>query len=73
MTNIINFTGITKLDLPVDRIIKGAVDAGLTEIVIIGYDKDGEEYFASSIADGGSVLWHLERSKKKLLEIPDDM
>ena len=30
-------------------------------------DMDGEEYFASSIADGGTVLWLIERMKLQLL------
>lgn len=33
----------------------------------IGYDADGAEYFASSIADGADVLWLLERLKQQLL------
>lgn len=36
-------------------------------IVVLGYDPAGEEYFASSIADGADVIWLLERLKLKLL------
>jgi hypothetical protein len=68
MGKVINFTGITKLDLPVDRILTSAVGE-LEGVVILGYKKDGSEYFAASYADGGSVLWLLERCKKQLLEV----
>lgn len=67
---VLIFNGITRLDLPADRIIEGALGK-LRDVVIIGYDKDGEEYFASSVADGGTTLWLLERCKKKLLAVPD--
>lgn len=33
----------------------------------------GEEYFASSIADDGTVLWLLERHKKMLFDAPESM
>jgi len=69
--NIVYLNGVTKLDLPVDRVLQAALDEDLDEVVIIGYTKDGNEYFKSSVADGGDVLWHLERAKKKLLEVPD--
>lgn len=68
MTNVINWGGITKLNIPVERVIEGAEYRGLDSIVILGYTKDGEEYFASSQADGGDVLWLLERAKLALID-----
>lgn len=59
---------ISRLDLPADRILEQAIGK-LDKVVLIGYDKDGAEYFASSIADGGTVLWLTERMKQKLLEM----
>lgn len=41
----------------------------LEGVILIGYDKQGEEYFASSYADGGDVLWLLERMKLRLLNV----
>lgn len=65
MAKVIPFTGITRLDLPADRILEGA--AGKLEGVVIGYDHEGEMYAASSYADGGTVLWLLEKCKRSLL------
>lgn len=70
--NVVQFNGITKLDLPAERIIAAAANAGLTDVVIIGYTESGDEYFAGSVADGGAVLWMLERAKMALLRIPDE-
>lgn len=66
MAKIIEFTGITKLDLPPDRILETAMGK-LKGVVILGYDTEGEEYFACTYADGGTVNWLLDRCKQKLL------
>lgn len=66
--NIIYLGGITKLDVLVERVLQGALDSDLESVVLVGYTKEGEEYFASSIADGGTCLWLLEKLKKRLLE-----
>lgn len=68
---VVKFPGLSRLDLPAERILSEAAKAGLTSVVVIGYDAEEDEYFASSIADGGTVIWLMERLKKKLLEYPD--
>lgn len=71
MSKVIPFTGISRLDLDPDRILES--HAGKLEgFVICGYDKDGGEVFASTHADGGTVLWLLERCRKKLVESASD-
>ncbi len=66
MSKVIPFTGITKLDLDPDTILENN-KGKLEGVVIMGWDKNGNEYFASSYADGGTVLWLAERMKKALL------
>jgi hypothetical protein len=68
---VVNLPCITKLDLPPDRILEDALGK-LDGVVIMGFNKDGTEFFASSYADGGQVLWLIERSKLKLLRLADD-
>jgi hypothetical protein len=65
---ILDFTGITRLDLDPDRVLAKAIGA-VDSVIVIGYDKDGDLYIATSYADGGDMLWALEQTKKKLLEI----
>lgn len=60
---------VTTHDIPAERILRAALKAGMSKVVILGYDADDEEYFASSVADGGTVLWLMERCKKKLIDI----
>ncbi|HEX7891463.1 MAG TPA: hypothetical protein VF522_19080 [Ramlibacter sp.] len=66
---VIQFTGITRLDLDPDTILERN-KGDLSGVVIMGWDKEGNEVFASSYADGGTVLWLLERCKQRLLSDP---
>lgn len=67
--NVIPLGNVTRLDLPVDRVLENAkpqVDGG--GVVVLGWDKDGDIYLASSIADGGEVLWLLKKAEIALME-----
>ena len=57
---------VTRLDLPVERVLEQAKDQ-MRDVVIMGWDQDGELYFASTFADGGEVMWLLEKCKAALL------
>lgn len=72
MGDVIPLGGITRLDLPTDQVLEEAKGFCPDGVVILGYDEDGEFYFASSIADGGSVIWFMEIAKKRLLEIEEE-
>lgn len=71
MSNVIPLGNVTRLNIPTDRVLDGAKGTCSDGVVVLGYDDDGSFYFASSIADGGSVLWLLELCKKQLLEITE--
>ncbi len=71
MADIIQLDLFTKTDISPDRVLEAAAGK-LDKVVICGHDKDGEIYFASSTADGPSVLWLLERCKRDLLDIKGD-
>jgi hypothetical protein len=58
----------TRLDLDPDRVLKAAMGQ-LQGVVILGYDKEGMEYFASSWADGAVPNWLIDRCKMRLLTI----
>lgn len=64
---IIRFPGKTRLNVNAEAILQDAIEAGVDRVVVIGYTKDDEEYFASSIADGGEALWLAERFKHVLI------
>jgi len=63
---------VSYLDLPPNQILDAARDE-LECVVVLGYDNDGQEYFATSLADGGDVLWLLERCKVALFAAADSL
>ncbi len=67
MAIIIPLNNITYLDLDPDQVLKNIIGK-LNSVVVLGYDLEGDEFFASSIADGADVCWLMERCKKQLLE-----
>jgi len=67
--NVISLGNITRLDLPVDRVLDAAKKDVSERVVVLGWDNDGELYFASSFADGGEVLWLMEKAKLALLNV----
>jgi len=70
---IIELPVITTLDIPASKILNKAQEANLQTAIVIGYDNDGELYFASSVSDGGDVLWLFELAKKALLNAADEL
>jgi len=67
MAKIIPFTGITQLDLNPDMVLEN-LKGRLEGFVVCGFTKGGDEFFSSTYADGGTVLWLLERMKLRLLQ-----
>ena len=57
----------TTEDVPPEKVLRSALEAGLTEVVVLGYDKDGQEYIASSEANGCNILWLMELGKFRLM------
>ena len=71
MSNVFPIGCITRLDLPAEQVLEAAKEQGLAGVVLLGYREDGEQYFASTYADGGAVLWLLEMCRKQLLEMAE--
>ena len=53
--------------LPADRVWADAQSQGLTDAVVLGWDKDGTMYLKSSYSDGPNVLWLLEQARDIIL------
>lgn len=66
---VIDLPVITTLDLDPKRVLSKALDAELESVLVIGHTKDGDFYFAGSMANGPENLWLLEVAKKELLAV----
>jgi len=73
MGDVVELPVVTRLDIPVKRVLKAAKGAKLQAAVVIGYDAEGEFYFASSYAGGPDVLWLLDRARRALHETTDQL
>ena len=67
------FTGVTSMDIPTDRVLQAAITHGMSEVVVCGFDAEGQAYFASSIADAAPVLYHLDRARWRLMKAMDEI
>lgn len=65
--NVIEFTGITKLDIPAETILRRASEEGLTAVLVIGWDEDKVLRAFSTTADVGANLELCEMFKYQLI------
>ena len=69
--NVIPIGGIEFQDVEPDLILensKGEFEA----VVVLGFDREGNTCYLSSINDGADILWLLEKCKKFLLMDPEE-
>jgi hypothetical protein len=72
MSNVVDLPVITTLPIDTKRVLAKAAEQAFTRVMIIGVTEEGEEYFASSDPDGGTLLWDMERVKHALMKAADE-
>jgi hypothetical protein len=69
-SNVIILPVNTTLDLPLDDVLGGALQAAIQDAVVVGYLPDSSKiYFASTTADMAEVLLILERVKAVIIRV----
>lgn len=71
--NVLFHPARAHMDIDATSILRSAHDRGVVEIVIVGYDAQGKEFFASSMADAGEAIFHLQRGIHKLNNMVDEL
>lgn len=71
--NVLLFPGLTPLPFNANVMLDKAKKADLESVVIVGYDKDDEFFFSSSLGDGAQVVWLLEKAKHELFKMCDHL
>lgn len=71
VSNVVVLPVMTSIDIEAERVLEGAINAKLQSCFVAGYDENGDTYFASSLADGGDVLWLMEKAKAMLMKITE--
>lgn len=65
--------GPTRLNIDPQTVLLAALNNRLQNVVIMGTDREGYEYFAGNLTDGKEILWLLERCKRRLMNTADMM
>lgn len=50
-----------------DQVLDEAKAVGLTETIVIGWDKEGTMYLKTSCVDGPDMLWLIEQARDIIL------
>jgi hypothetical protein len=66
INNVVILDVETSLDLPLERVLDGALAAQLTDCLVLGYSADGF-YMASQTCDAAKILVLLERCRRLLI------
>lgn len=73
MGEIVVLDCLSRLDIPVARVLENAPKDDFTDVVVIGQLANGEEYFASSSTDGKLILWLLKRFEHMIMKNADSI
>jgi hypothetical protein len=62
----VHYLGNSKL--PVDRVLETAHDAGLESVTIVGWNKEGKLFMATSYAQRKDILWDMQVASREILQ-----
>jgi hypothetical protein len=65
---VVEFDGVKHLQVPGADVLKAALESNLVNAVVIGWDTDGDFFFASTEANHSVTLWLLAHAQKMLLD-----
>jgi hypothetical protein len=68
MSNVTNFVGATKLQLPVERVLTSDAALALTEVLVIGWTAEGKLHFAMSDPGLDRALMLLACAEQKIID-----
>lgn len=54
--------------LPVERVLETCADAGLESLTVVGWDRNGKLFMATSYAKRKDVLWDMQLMSKEIME-----
>jgi len=68
MGEVVRHPAVTKLDRDIKQVVNDEAAENLESAIVIGWDKDGDFYFDSTLAAGPEVLWLLEICRLSLMK-----
>lgn len=68
MDNVVGFDNITTVTMTPEKILNAAKEHVPEELFVIGWDREGDLYFAGTHSDVASCLLLLETAKRDLMD-----
>ena len=68
MDNVVPLFEYTTDEIHPNKVLMGAINAVMDAVVVIGYTKEGIEYFASSTGNHETTNWLLDVGKMRLMK-----
>jgi hypothetical protein len=66
--NVVLFPGKTRLAIPVDRVLREALDLNLTSEIVVGVDPDGDLSYWYSNAEPNEAFFMLHKAAQDILD-----
>ena len=70
MGDVVILDVVTTLPIPVDRILDQSKKADMEMAVVVGWNKDGNLYVATSDSSKSEMIYLLEMAKNAILNSP---
>lgn len=72
MGDVVGFGGESRLPIPVEKVLRGALESHEEEpfdrVIVIAVHKNGiDEFYATSESDAGTHLWDIARFHRRLM------
>jgi len=72
MSNVVHLVLPTEPS-PAEEILREALEANMTKVVVVGYDGDGLDYYNASMTDAPTAIYLLQRAIHRLNQLVDKM
>jgi hypothetical protein len=69
---VTEFDGLTKHDIPAEKVLQASIDAKVDPVVIVGYAENGELYVAGSSGDAITTLGLLVAAQHYVVEVANE-
>lgn len=68
MENVVTLSEYTTDEIHPNKVLMGAINAGMDVVIVVGYTKEGTEYFASSTGNHEATNWLMDVAKMRLMK-----
>ena len=68
MDNVVVLSDYITEEVHPNKVLMGAINAAMDVVIVVGYTKEGAEFFASSTGNHETTNWLLDVAKMRLMK-----